>query len=77
MVGISGSCIAGKNLDLIACTSASYLRFARKWSWEASKEARARGLVGSTSLPRALSLVHFAQNEATSSGTFMHDARVI
>ena len=53
--------IARKNIDLIACTlactSARYRCFTRKWSWEASKETRTRGLVASTSLLPALSLV--------------------
>ena len=34
--------------------------FARKWLWAANKETRARGLVGSLSLPRALSLVQIS-----------------
>ena len=51
--------ITKKNLDLIACTAARYQRFSRKWSWAASKKTRARGLLGSASLTRALSLSRF------------------
>ena len=55
-------CIGAKNLDLIACTPARYRRFSRKRSWEASKGTRARGLAGSASLPRALSLVQISSS---------------
>ena len=54
--------IGANNLDLIACTPARHRRFSRKRSWEASKETRARGFVGSASLPRALSLVRISSS---------------
>ena len=54
--------IGANNLDLIACTTARHRRFSRKRSWEASKETRARGFVGSASLPRALSLVRISSS---------------
>ena len=56
---IVGICrlLGGKNLDLIASTSVRYLRYARKWSWAGSNDTNGRGVVGSASLPRVLSLV--------------------
>ena len=64
-------CIAAKNLDLIACTPARYRRFSRKRSWEASKGTRARGLAGSASLPRALSLVQISSSSVREKRLFL------
>ena len=72
MVSISGRLYNWKkNLNLIACTSARYQRFARKWSWEASKETRTGTLVGSTSLPQALSLVQILSSSVPEKRLFL------
>ena len=66
-------CIAGKNFDLIACTSARYQRFSRQWPWAANKETRTRGVVGSACLP-SYSLIKSLRNARDSDLKQIDDA---
>ena len=62
---------------MVACTSVRYQCYARKWSWAVSKKTRARGLVGSVSLPRALSLVQISSASVREKRLFLPSYSII